>query len=84
MRGPLGDRLRALVLTYADATTLTCRFVPGGKLHGVGIASELYCARCGQARQWHDVAEAAARVHVPTTPATRRERLCATVVGRQN
>ena len=56
---PLSERLRATVRNQCGDATLACVFEPGGKLHGVGIASELYCVGCGQARVWHDVAEAA-------------------------
>lgn len=58
----LVERLRADVLTHCGTAPLSCMFEPGGKLHGVGIASELYCKRCGHSRVWHDVAEAAAIV----------------------
>lgn len=58
----LVERLRADVVNHAGVATLSCVFEPGGKLHGVGIASDLYCRRCGQSRIWHDVAEAAAIV----------------------
>lgn len=57
---PLSDRLRALVLRHATGATLTCTFVPGGQLHGVGIPSVLWCLTCAQAGMWHDVAAAAA------------------------
>lgn len=56
---PLSARLRAHVLRHAGKATLTCEFVPGGKLHGVGIPSVLYCQTCHQARMWHDVAAGA-------------------------
>lgn len=59
---PLSERLRSTVLTHCGVRTLSCPFEPGGKLNGVGIPSELYCCTCGQARVWHDVAEAAAIV----------------------
>lgn len=56
----LGERLRAAVVNHCGLETLTCEFAPGGKLHGVGIPSELYCQTCGHMRLWHDVAAAAA------------------------
>ncbi len=49
-------RLRALLVNQASEATVTCAFVPGGKLGGVGIRSHLYCATCGQGRLWHEVA----------------------------
>lgn len=58
MTHPLSARLRAIVLVQCGQQTLTCTFEPGGKLHGVGIASDLYCIRCGEAHTWHTVAEA--------------------------
>ena len=57
---PLSERLRALVVQHAGVATLTCTFAPGGKLHGVGIPSVLWCLTCHQARMWHDVADGAA------------------------
>jgi hypothetical protein len=57
---PLSARLRALVVRLAGPATLTCAFVAGGKLNGVGIPSVLYCQACGRASVWHDVAEAVA------------------------
>jgi hypothetical protein len=61
MKSPsLAERLRAMVVRQAGPATLTCSFVPGGQLHGVGIPSALYCQACGQAGAWHDVAAAAA------------------------
>jgi len=57
---PLSTRLRALVVQHAGQATLTCTFEPGGKLHGVGIASVLWCRACHQAGMWHDVAAGAA------------------------
>lgn len=57
---PLSARLRAIVLAQCGVGTLTCVFEPGGKLHGVGIPSPLWCGRCGHAVTWHTVAEAAA------------------------
>jgi hypothetical protein len=65
----LAERLRATVLNQAGAATLSCRFQPGGKLHGVGIPSPLYCLGCGHARVWHDVAEAAVIVEAQGQPA---------------
>jgi hypothetical protein len=56
----LSMRLRAMVVQHAGRAPLTCTFQAGGKLHGVGIASSLYCRTCHQARMWHDVAEAVA------------------------
>lgn len=58
----LSVRLRALVVTHAGARPLTCTFAPGGKLHGVGIPSVLWCLTCGQAAMWHDVGAASAVV----------------------
>lgn len=49
-------RLRALLVSHASEATVTCTFVPGGKLGGVGIQSHLYCANCSQGRIWHEVA----------------------------
>ena len=57
---PIADRLRALVIEMAGEATLTCRFRPGGRLHGVGIRSHFYCEDCGQAEMWHVVAEGVA------------------------
>jgi hypothetical protein len=59
-KAALSERLRTLVVDMASEETLTCDFLPGGQFHGVGICSHFYCARCCQARHWHDVAEAAA------------------------
>jgi hypothetical protein len=59
MTRPLSERLRALVLQHASVATLTCPFTPGGKLHGIGIPSVLWCLTCQQAGMWHDVAAAA-------------------------
>jgi hypothetical protein len=63
-RPALPDRLLAAVRTHcADGAVLACpSFVAGGKLHGVGIPSELYCQVCGHASLWHDVVQAAAIV----------------------
>lgn len=57
---PLSVRLAAYVVTHAGTGPLTCTFVPGGKLHGVGIPSVLWCAACLQAAMWHDIGAAAA------------------------
>lgn len=56
---PLSERLRALVRNHCADVAICSAFLAGGKLHGVGIASDLYCVSCGHARMWHDVAEAA-------------------------
>lgn len=85
----LVDRLREDVLQFAGRATLTCTFVPGGKLDGAGIRSHLYCADCGQARVWHDVADAAAALEgqplrAPAPGERLQDRLRATLAGRQN
>ena len=58
----LVERLRDDIVRHCGPAPLSCTFVPGGKLHGVGISSELYCQTCHCPRLWHDVAEAAAIV----------------------
>lgn len=55
---PLSERLRVLVRNAASEATLTCSFVPGGRLRGAGIVSHNYCVNCNQALMWHEVAEA--------------------------
>ena len=71
----LAERLRALVLTYCGSqeVVLECEFLPGGRLHGVGIASPLWCSRCGHPRIWHDVAAAARIVARDEVPPLLRE-----------
>jgi hypothetical protein len=51
------SRLRRLVVAFAGEATLTCTFVPGGRLNGAGIVSQRHCATCNQARHWHEIAE---------------------------
>lgn len=53
---PLSARLRRLVVEVASEATLTCRFVPGGRLRGAGIVGPHYCATCNQSLMWHEVA----------------------------
>jgi hypothetical protein len=60
----LAERLRAMVLAHCggQVRVFTCEFRPGGRTHGVGVASDLWCVNCGHSRMWHDVAIAAALV----------------------
>ena len=51
-------RLRQDVIDRASEATLTCRFVPGGRLNGAGIVSHFYCSTCNKSQIWHDVAAA--------------------------
>lgn len=54
----LPERLRGHVLRLAagDPRILTCEFVPGGRTHGVGVPSPLWCGRCGHTQLLHDIA----------------------------
>lgn len=55
---PLSVQLREIVKGVARTSTLTCAFVPGGRLHGAGIPGPSYCATCNQSFIWHAVAKA--------------------------
>ncbi len=72
---PLAARLRKMALDYCagDARVLTCEFALGGRTHGVGVPSVLWCRQCGQPRMWHDVAIAAAVVEREERPPLFRE-----------
>lgn len=56
----LAQRLRAHVLVQSsgDTRVLTCEFAAGGRKHGVGIPSPLYCVTCGHSQVLHDIAAA--------------------------
>ncbi len=68
-------RLRAdvLRLSAGDARILTCVFEPGGKTHGVGVPSPLYCQRCGQSQFLHDLAAVLPIVEREARPPLLRE-----------
>jgi hypothetical protein len=61
-RRPLSARLRFLVVGFAGAATLTCRFSPGGRVRGAGIVSPHHCVNCNQSLMWHEIAASIADV----------------------